>query len=93
MRFVRNAVLRVRAIRAKLIKTIRGANLIANQKFGGTMFAHNLRTEVVIRVLLIVMIFFNPLTSSIAFAQAKQESTFASNPNTEETEKKIVQFR
>ena len=35
------------------------------------MFANNLKTEAIIRVSLIVVIFFNPLTSSTAFAQAE----------------------
>jgi hypothetical protein len=38
---------------------------------GGAMFANNLKTEVVIRALLIGVIFFNPLTSSSALAQAE----------------------
>ncbi|HEU0293373.1 MAG TPA: SBBP repeat-containing protein [Anaerolineales bacterium] len=49
------------------------------------MFANNQKAEVVIRVLLIVMIVFNPLTSSTVFAQKNQGSISVTSPNTQKT--------
>lgn len=56
------------------------------------MFANSLRIEAVIRALLIGVIFFNTLTSSTVFAQAKQGSISVTSPNIEGAERESSVF-